>query len=210
VLDRNNNGYISTGEWRGEMAAFRDVDRNRDNRITRDEYLNLYSDNSGYWDLRDQRFRELDRNNDGRLTSYEWRGENISFNTADRDRDRTVTRDEFFAASGYTGTSPYRRVGYDPRDDRFYGEDRNRDGRIARSEWQGERGAFDILDQNRDGYVSSAEYRDRSALAGQFSSWDSNRDGVLTREEFRYGRPLFDRLDSNRDGVLSRDEYLLM
>ena len=71
-------------------------------------------------------------------------------------------------------------------------------------------GAFDILDRNRDGYVSSAEYRDRSALVDQFASWDSNRDGRLTREEFRYGQALFDRLDTNNDKHISRDEFLMM
>jgi Ca2+-binding EF-hand superfamily protein len=210
ALDRNHNGYLSTSEYRGESVPFRVADRDRDDRISLDEYASL-SQSGANSDTRDQRFRELDRNNDGLLTSYEWRGENVPFATADRNGDRTVTRDEYLAATaGYNTSDPYRRVSYDPRDERFNLEDRNRDGRIARSEWQGERGAFDILDQNRDGYVSAAEYRDRSALVGQFVSWDSNRDGVLTREEFRYGKPLFDRLDVNRDGVVSRDEFLAM
>jgi Ca2+-binding EF-hand superfamily protein len=209
TLDRNHNGYLSTSEYRGESVPFRTADRDRDDRISLEEYASL-SQSGAYSDARDQRFRELDRNNDGLLTSYEWRGENVPFATADRNNDRTVTRDEYLAATGYAGTDPYRRVAYDPRTERFNLEDRNRDGRIARSEWQGERGAFDVLDADRDGYVSNAEYRDRSRLVGVFTGWDSNRDGVLTREEFRYGQPLFDRLDVNRDGVLSRDEFLAM
>jgi len=209
VLDRDHNGTVSKGEWRGESVDFRTADRNRDNRVTYDEYRELPTVNTtGYSTARDQRFRELDRNNDGLLTSYEWRGESVAFSTVDRNNDRAVSRDEYMAMG--SADDRYRRVSYDPRDERFASEDRNRDSRIARSEWQGERGAFDILDRNRDGYVSAAEYRDRSALADQFASWDSNRDGRLTREEFRYGQQLFDRLDTNNDRLITRDEFLAM
>jgi len=215
ALDRNNNGEISRGEWRNQGVPFSDVDRNGDNHITRDEFFAVYRSDGSYGggsaNASERRFRELDRNNDGLLTRYEWRNENIDFNTADRNGDRVVTLDEYLAATaGYSVNEPYRRVSYDPRDERFNVEDRNHDGRISRWEWQGDRGAFDVLDANRDGYISNAEYRDRSRLVGVFNSWDSNRDGVLTREEFRYGQPLFDRLDVNRDGVLSRDEFLAM
>jgi len=36
-LDRNHNGVINRGEWRGETLSFDAVDRNGDNRITLDD-----------------------------------------------------------------------------------------------------------------------------------------------------------------------------
>jgi hypothetical protein len=47
-LDTDGNGEISRGEWRGESMDFRTADRNGDNRITRDEYVNRPNDGYGY------------------------------------------------------------------------------------------------------------------------------------------------------------------
>src|SRR5260221_621885 len=156
ALDRNHNGYLSTSEYRGESVPFRVADRDRDDRISLDEYASIssISQSGGYSAAQDQRFRELDRNNDGQLTRYEWRGESVDFNTADRNGDRVVTRDEYMAATGgYVGNDPYRRVSYDPRNERFNGEDRNRDGRISRSELQGAPGTVYRLHPAPDGYL---------------------------------------------------------
>lgn len=37
-LDRNNDGWISRGEWRGALDVFDRLDRNHDGRLNRDEF----------------------------------------------------------------------------------------------------------------------------------------------------------------------------
>jgi Ca2+-binding EF-hand superfamily protein len=220
-VDRNRDNVVTRDEYMGLYDGAYGNNGTYDNRGTA----------RGTANGRDRQFRDLDRNNDGVLSRSEWRGQGTSFRDADRNGDGVISRDEYYNLYGSNGTydGPYdtanggygpdgsyggygagRSASYDPRDQRFAGDDRNRDRRLSRSEWQGEPRAFDILDANRDGYISIEEYRDRSALADKFRSWDANRDGVLARDELRVDRSLFDRLDTDRDGVISRDEFLSM
>jgi Ca2+-binding EF-hand superfamily protein len=117
---------------------------------------------------------------------------------------------------------------------RLRGMDRNNDGVVARSEWQGDRQSFAQYDINRDGVLSGDELRgdepvgnDRvpprlggtierqggtveriDATAAGFTSLDRNRDNRITESEWLYDYQAFDRADRNGDGVLSRAEFL--
>ena len=99
---------------------------------------------------------------------------------------------------------------------RMRGMDRNRDGRITRSEWRGNDRAFERLDRNGDGVLAGRELRangrrrngngrDRDTRIDSLAD-DRNRDGVVSRREWRGDRDDFDRLDTNRDGYLTSSE----
>jgi Ca2+-binding EF-hand superfamily protein len=98
---------------------------------------------------------------------------------------------------------------------RFQGMDRNRDGRISRTEWRGNDQSFANHDWNGDGILSGAEVRpgaqgendeDWNSQRGweeRFENLDRNDDGYLFRDEWPGGDRTFSRLDLNRDGRVS-------
>lgn len=114
---------------------------------------------------------------------------------------------------------------------RFAGMDRNKDGVIARTEWQGSDASFKVHDWNNDGMLSGDEVRPgarRAARGGEppdfvnpdreyaFDDWtnggfaylDHNKDGRITGDEWHFDRDGFRRADHNNDGWLTRREFL--
>jgi len=95
VLDRNNDGVVSSREWRGDRVVFDRMDRNDDGVVTRSEYQ--YSNvgyNTGSEGLL-QEFRDLDRNGDGVLTRSESGMSRSEFDRTDDDNDGVLTYKEF-------------------------------------------------------------------------------------------------------------------
>ena len=214
-LDRNHNGWLSRGEWRGEPLAFDIVDRNGDNRITLDEYRNqntdLQGNPSGYGSSdREARFARMDRNRDGVVSRYEW-SESIPFSDVDRDRDGVVTLNEYLNArvvyeEPYGGNDQYSQS-------QFRALDRNGSGYIERREWPYDYAEFDRMDRNGDGRLSMSEYQDTGGMTQQgtydtFRRMDRNGDGVISRREWDGTSQSFSAYDRNGDGVISRDEFL--
>jgi Ca2+-binding EF-hand superfamily protein len=204
-LDRNNNGVLNRGEWRGETLAFDLVDRNRDNRITLDEYSSQAAGGAPESGALGTRFTQLDRNRDGVLSRYEWWGDRATFRRVDRDGDGNVTRAEYLNAPVTYEAAPERT----PRSDRFVILDRNRSGYISRSEWPNERAHFDALDRDRDGRITEYEYMNTQALTERFRQMDRDGDGVVSRREWDGTAGTLAEVDQNRDGVVSLDEYLM-
>ncbi len=95
VLDRNSDGRVTRYEWRSTYGVFDTVDRNRDDVITRAEFLGAREPAGAAYNQYDQDFNVLDRNNDGRVSRYEWRPGYGVFDTVDRNRDDVITRAEF-------------------------------------------------------------------------------------------------------------------
>ena len=115
---------------------------------------------------------------------------------------------------------------------RFAAMDKNRDGVIARTEWQGSNRSFDVHDWNNDGVLSGDEVRpgarrsqrranedeefDSAEREYEFTNWtaegfrqlDHNQDNRITREEWHFAPEGFRRADHNRDTVISRAEFL--
>jgi Ca2+-binding EF-hand superfamily protein len=213
-LDRNRNGWLSRGEWRGERLSFDAVDRNGDNRITRDEYLNQNADLSGnpygYGSSdREARFTRMDRNRDGVISRYEW-SESIPFTDVDRNRDGVVTLNEYLNApvvyeEPYGGNDQYSRS-------QFRALDRNGNGYIERREWPYDYAEFDRMDRNGDGRLTMSEYAGSGGATQRsdeaFRRLDRNGDGVLARWEWDGSAQSFSDYDRNGDGVISRDEFL--
>ena len=72
-LDRNRDGRVARNEWFDDRDSFVRADTNRDDALTRAEFLAMstVSGRTG--------FEALDRNNNGRIERWEWRGQAESF-----------------------------------------------------------------------------------------------------------------------------------
>ena len=218
-LDLNGNGIIERNEWRGEALSFDAVDRNRDNRVTVDEYVNQPTGYGYGQGTLQSRFAQLDRNHNGVINRGEWRGETLSFDAVDRNGDNRITLDEYVnqTTDGYgnnygTGTNNMQA--------RFVQMDRNRDGVVSRGEWRGETLSFDAVDRNGDNRITLDEYVNQTTdgygnnygtgtnnMQARFARMDRNRDGVVSRGEWSDSTS-FRTVDRNNDGVVTLREYL--
>ncbi|HZB26311.1 MAG TPA: hypothetical protein VE379_09285 [Vicinamibacterales bacterium] len=141
-LDHNRDNRITREEWHFAPEGFRRADHNRDTVISRAEFLN---ETPGEDDDRTDRFAWLDANNDGRVSRAEWHGTAERFAALDDDRDGALTRAEMRGSN-------------DPPPDLFTSVDVNRDGSISTEEWHWSRASFTARDTNRDGRLSRDEF----------------------------------------------------
>jgi Ca2+-binding EF-hand superfamily protein len=139
-IDRNRDGRITSNEWHYDLETFRRVDRNRDGTLSRAEFLATSVD-----DDRDDRFEYLDVNRNGRIERDEWHGSHEAFDSLDRNNDDTLTRAEVGGNAG-------------GQRDRFATLDVNRSGTISLDEWRWSRRSFDEQDVNRDGVLTRREF----------------------------------------------------
>lgn len=153
----------------------------------------------------DTRFIGMDTNRDGVVTRAEWRGSQRSFETHDWNGDGRLSGDEV-------------RVGAEWPEDgnqnnwttaRFQEMDRNRDGRLVRSEWLYDVEDFVQVDSNDDGRLELSEFLlgDTDDDRGdRFTDLDLNEDNRLDLDEWHGNPATFRRMDRNGDGRLSRAE----
>jgi Ca2+-binding EF-hand superfamily protein len=107
---------------------------------------------------------------------------------------------------------------------RFRDMDKNGNGVIERSEWNGSAQSFNVHDWNRDGVLSNSEVRmgaerwpndegdfdpngPATWTAGNFRRLDRNNDGRIVPNEWYYGAESFRRADRDRNGALSAAEF---
>jgi Ca2+-binding EF-hand superfamily protein len=140
ALDRNRDRRITRDEWLYDLDSFRRADRDRDNVLTRTEFLG-----GDFDDDRGDRFDFLDVDGNNRVTRQEWHASDEAFNWLDTNRDGTLSRQEVEGADA------------DSQADLFGRLDSNRDNRVSRAEWQWSRTSFDQLDANGDGVLSRRE-----------------------------------------------------
>lgn len=138
-LDHNGDGRLARDEWHASAELFTRLDRNRDNIVSRAEFLG--ADDTDPEDT----FNDLDANRDGRVTRAEWHGSAAVFNALDANRDGALTRTEALGSEGGAH-------------DEFRSVDVNRNGFVERNEWHWNTAAFDRLDANRDGRLSRQEW----------------------------------------------------
>jgi hypothetical protein len=113
--------------------------------------------------LEAQRFRAMDVNRDGRITRDEWRGSAQSFRVHDWNGDGVLSGDEVRVGTwrqqqGDPDYAPNQYVFNDWSERRFQQMDRNRDGRLARAEWNYDMESFLRADRNRDGALTRSEF----------------------------------------------------
>ena len=140
-LDINRDSRIVRAEWPYDWQSFRRADRNRDNILTRPEFVN--EDNVD--DDRECGLSHCDLNGNGRVERREWHGSADAFNWLDRNRDNVLSYDELVDADT------------DASSDLFARLDTNRNGRVEVAEWQWSRASFDRRDRDNNGVLSRAE-----------------------------------------------------
>lgn len=139
-MDRNRDNRLTANEWFYEAEFFRRADRNRDGALAIDEFAG-----TGWDDDRDVRFDDLDLNRDRRIDRREWQGSVEAFRWLDRNNDNVLSRMEVVGET-------------DSRFDSFAGLDVNRNGAIGLDEWRWSRRSFDRYDVNRDGRLTRQEF----------------------------------------------------
>jgi EF hand domain-containing protein len=113
-LDHNRDNRLTRDEWHFDLESFRRADHNGDQRLTLAEFLGSDIDDDDRYD----RFSDIDANGDGRITRDEWHGGTRAFAALDRNGDGILTRREMnLSAVGTSGqmtaTSTAYRAGYD-------------------------------------------------------------------------------------------------
>ncbi len=141
-LDRNGDGRISRQEFPFERGAFNRADHNRDGFLSRGEFLG--GEDPDEDDDREDSFWNLDVNRDNRVDRTEWHGTRARFDTLDSNRDGYLTASEF------AGTM-------DPPPDLFASVDLDKDGAVTRNEWHWDDASFKARDLNGDGRISRDE-----------------------------------------------------
>jgi Ca2+-binding EF-hand superfamily protein len=141
-LDRNGDGRISRQEFPFDRTAFNRADHNRDGVLSRGEFLG--GDDPNEDDDREDPFWNLDANRDNRVDQMEWHGTRARFEALDDNRDGYLTPSEF------AGTT-------DPPPDLFASVDSNKDGAVTRNEWYWDDASFRARDLNGDGRISRDE-----------------------------------------------------
>lgn len=149
-LDHNRDNRLTPNEWHYDIETFRRVDRNRDNAVNLSEFLGSNID-----DDRGDEFDDLDYNNDGFVSRQEWHGGASDFSWLDRNRDGRLSRFEVVGSNPNLTTY-----------NEFQNLDYNRDGRLARSEWHWSAASFNSRDTNRDGIITAQEFERSGGAPG--------------------------------------------
>jgi Ca2+-binding EF-hand superfamily protein len=143
TLDHNRDGRITPNEWHYDLETFRRVDDNRNNALSRQEFLGGDVD-----DDRGDQFDDLDMNNNGRIERSEWHAGNAVFTRLDQNRDGVLSRLEVTGLEGATINTA----------DQFASLDIDRNRTISRNEWRESFARFNQLDLNRDGVLTQNEF----------------------------------------------------
>jgi Ca2+-binding EF-hand superfamily protein len=218
-LDRNNDGRISREEWRGSARSFSAHDLNGDGYLSGNE-IQPALDEEKYDD-----FSTIDGNRDGMVTRGEWTWSADEFNRLDDNHDGQLTRQEYVSERSAgadagpqhfpTPSSPQAAVPTTPKPPatdryaRFKQLDRDGDGLISRSEWDGDKKSFDQLDANDNGKLNREEFTRTTPAQSKamFKRYDINGNGTISKTEWRGDKQSFDRLDGNRDGKVEHEEF---
>jgi Ca2+-binding EF-hand superfamily protein len=185
-------------------------------------------------------FQQLDADKDGVLTRKEFPGSDGQFAAIDRDKDGKLTLAEFLAsdvakgmlaANGRNLKEPHPRTeltALAPARLRMAQQlDKNKDGKVSRSEWTGTDQAFQQLDLDGNGVLDKKDMAIAEALAPAvepplplskgdppsaddlLKKLDTDGDGKLSQDEAgrnKYLAEVFARADQNHDKVLDLKE----
>jgi Ca2+-binding EF-hand superfamily protein len=190
--DRNRDDIIQRHEWRGDVATFRELDTDRNGRLTWHEYSGTMPEATRARATEGP--ARLDKNASGAVEGYEWPYNRELFHQLDTDRNSVLTSEELRNMNRAT-----------------LGQlDRNRNNQVDRNEWPGGFADFRELDENNDGRVTSEEYFGRGAnwqRRQRFREWDKNGDGIIQSTEWQTDNQLFHRLDTNANSQVEWEEF---
>lgn len=185
AFDLDKNGTVSAEEFPGNPALFSAMDKNRDKRVTFEEYkvsslakrylaaMKKSEDEPrkrvSTGELANKRLEliaRFDPNKDGRITRREWTGSPTAFLSLDVDgngvidkKDRTQVQSEAQMVAKSLNRLPK-----------------------TRSPLPNTSDAFDTYDKNKDGLLTAKEVG-KSPFRRLFDYTDSNKDKMLDREE---------------------------
>jgi len=169
-----------------QMPEFKDLDKNKDGKISKDE-----------WQGPAQFFDRLDANKDGFIDEAEWGamrnrmggggggrgfGESLT-KFLDANKDSKVSRDEFAKMLTL-----------------FDALDANHDGELSQEELNGLFRAINTAANEAQNQATGGV-----DVTNLFTKFDKNKDGKLTADEVTDERT-FKALDLNKDGSVTRDE----
>ena len=141
-IDRNRDNRIMANEWYFSPEYFRRADWNRDGWLSAGEFTDAQTD-----DDRDDQFVNLDMNGNGRVERREWHGSADAFTWLDRNKDNLLSREEVVGTASETKSF-----------DSFTGLDANGNDRLEPGEWRWSRRSFDLQDKNGDGVLTRWEF----------------------------------------------------
>lgn len=165
MFDKNKDGAIQKDEYPGDQVKFRSFDRNKDDALSQAETMAMAEDEIA--DIRKKmknpsRYEfltlfDVDGNRD--ITMDEYDGPIADFRKFDKDGDGTASYEEIYPErmmenmkDAYEGPKP---------EDLSMIEtmDKDKDGKVERSEFKGTDAAWKRLDRNEDGVITIADAR---------------------------------------------------
>jgi Ca2+-binding EF-hand superfamily protein len=165
-FDKNKDGVIQREEYPGDPVKFREYDKNKDGVLSMDEVLAMAEDEIA--DIRRKmknpnRYDFLvlfDSDHDNNVSLDEYDGPMEVFKKFDKDGDGVVTYDELYPEKMAERMKKYEENAPKPEDLTILETmDKNKDGKVERSEFKGTEAAWRRLDRNGDGVITIADAR---------------------------------------------------
>ncbi len=179
-MDRNGNNQIERNEWNGSAAVVQYARLEPGRRAVEQRGAD------GRAPLAERR-RRLRSQRAGDLDARARSGGSTATTTAGSCPTSGTTAPEYFRRADRDRNGALSQTEFvnnatwdDDRDDRFENLDMNNNGRVERGEWHGSADAFQWLDRNNDNVLSQAEVvGDGSTQFDSFGSLDRNDNGRL-------------------------------
>jgi Ca2+-binding EF-hand superfamily protein len=147
-IDKDHDGNITRDEW---QRFFVDRDLNSDERLSPEEIHAISKQKGGEGETgldsgRLAAFERLDVDKNNGIDLSEWPGQKKDFQYLDADRDRSLSRDEFLSRNARWWNEIFENLDF------------NKNGVIARSEWLDSDETFNRLDRDLNGVIDRREF----------------------------------------------------
>ena len=206
-MDRNGNNQIERNEWNGSSS--------RSTRTTGTVTACCRTARCGRARAVAERRRRLRSQRPGDLDAAARSAGSTATTTAGSCPTSGTTAPEYFRRADRDRNGALSQTEFvnnatwdDDRDDRFENLDMNNNGRVERGEWHGSADAFQWLDRNNDNVLSQAEVvGDGSTQFDGFAQPRPQQQWPARAREWQWSVASFSRYDTNNDDFISRQEF---